>query len=104
MQVLVNHDNHVRVGEEVATRLTRLIEDSLLHYRDRITRVEMHLTDENAHKGGPADQRCVLEARLANLAPIAVTHRAEEFQLAIEGALEKLQHALQHALGKEQTH
>ena len=46
----------------------------------------------------------MLEARLANLAPIAVTHQAESLQMAFEGALEKLDRALGHAIGKLQTH
>ena len=104
MQILVNHDNHVRVGEAVSARLAGVIETSLQRYGDRVTRIEMHLTDENTHKGGAADHRCVIEARLANLAPIAVTNRAEEFQAAFEGALEKLRHALERALGKQQAY
>jgi ribosome-associated translation inhibitor RaiA len=103
MQVQVNHDNHVHVGEQVSARLAHVIEESLVHFGDRITRVEMHLSDETG-KSGAADQRCLLEARLANLQPLAVTARAEDLQRAIEGALQKLQHALRHALGKAQTH
>ena len=64
----------------------------------------MHLGDENAGKGGDSDKRCMLEARLANLAPIAVTHQAESVQLAFDGAIRKLEHALSHAVGKLQTH
>jgi ribosome-associated translation inhibitor RaiA len=104
MQVQVNHDNHVRIGEEVSERLKRVLEGSLSQFTDRITRVEMHLGDENAGKAGDSDKRCMLEARIANLAPIAVTHQAESLQLAFEGALEKLEHALNHAVGKLQTH
>jgi ribosome-associated translation inhibitor RaiA len=104
MQILVNHDNHVRVGETVSTRLAGVIRTSLQRFGDRVTRIEVHLTDENTHKGGAAEHRCMIEARLANLAPIAVTNRAEDFQMAFEGALEKLQRALEHALGKERTH
>ena len=104
MQVQVNHDNNVRIGEEVADRLTRVLESSLSQFADRITRVEMHLGDENAGKRGDSDKRCMLEARLANLAPIAVTHQAESLQMAFEGALEKLDHALGHAVGKLETH
>lgn len=104
MQVQINHDNHVRIGEEVAERLTRVLEGSLSQFADRITRVEMHLGDDNAAKAGDSDKRCMLEARLANLAPIAVTHQAESLQLAFEGALEKLERALSHAVGKLQAH
>jgi ribosome-associated translation inhibitor RaiA len=104
MQVQINHDNHVRIGEEVSERLTRVLEGSLSQFADRITRIEMHLGDENAGKAGESDKRCMLEARLANLAPIAVTHQAESLQLAFEGALDKLEHALSHAVGKLQAH
>ena len=104
MQVQINHDNHVRIGEEVSERFKRVLESSLSQFADRITRVEMHLGDGNAGKGGNSDKRCMLEARLANLAPIAVTHQAESVQLAFDGALKKLEHALSHAVGKQQTH
>ncbi len=104
MQVQINHDNHVRIGEEVSERLTRVLEGALSQFADRITRIEMHLGDENAGKSGSSDKRCMLEARVTNLAPIAVTHQAETLQLAFEGALKKLDHALSHAIGKMQTH
>ena len=103
MQVQVNHDNHVRLVEETAARLSKTVEDYLAKFADRITRVEMHLGDVNAGKGG-ADKRCMLEARMSNVAPIAVSHHAETLQLAIDGALDKLDHALRHAIGKLQTH
>jgi ribosome-associated translation inhibitor RaiA len=104
MQVQVNHDNNVRIGEEVADRLTQVLESSLSQFADRITRIEMHLGDENGGKHGESDKRCMLEARLANLAPIAVTHQAESLQMAFEGALQKLDRALGHAVGKLETH
>ena len=103
MQVQVNHDNHVRLVEDTAERLSRTVADSLAKFADRITRVEMHLGDMNAGKGG-ADKRCVLESRMANLAPIAVTHHAETWNLAIDGALERLDHAISRAIGKLETH
>src|SRR5688572_3979464 len=104
MQAQVNHDNNVRIGEEIADRLTQVTESTLTEIADRITRVAMHLGDENAGKRGDSDKRCMIEARLANLAPIAVTHQAESLQVAFEGALEKLDRALGHAIGKLETH
>jgi len=103
MQVQVNHDNHVRLVEETAERLSKTVADSLAKFADRITRVEMHLGDMNAGKGG-ADKRCVLEARMSHIAPIAVTHHAETLTLAIDGALERLDHAISRAIGKLETH
>jgi hypothetical protein len=104
MLVQVNHDSSVRIAEDTAERLSRVVEDSLSPYGERITRVEMHLADVNADKGGAMDKRCALEARAANLQPIAVTHQAQSLAVAIDGALEKLTHALSHALGKLETH
>jgi hypothetical protein len=103
MQIQVNHDNRVRLAEDTAERLSRTIEDYLSKFADRITRVEMHLGDLNGGKGG-ADKRCMLEARMSNLQPIAVTHHAETVQLAIDGALARLDHAISHAIGKRETH
>ncbi len=71
MQIQVNHDNRVRLAEDTADRLSRTVEDYLSKFADRITRVEMHLSDLNGGKGG-SDKRCMLEARMSNLQPIAV--------------------------------
>ena len=103
MQIQVNHDNHVRLVEETADRISKTVEDSLAKFAERITRVEIHLGDVNGGKGGD-DKRCMLEARVASLQPIAVTHQAETLQMAIDGALDKLDHALSNALGKQATH
>lgn len=103
MQVHVNHDNHLRLAGDTAERLSKTVEDYLSKFADRITRVEMHLADLNAGKGG-CDKRCVLEARMANMPPIAVTHTAETLQLAIDGALDRLDRALGNAIGKRETH
>lgn len=104
MHIQVNHGNHVRLGADVEQRFADIIRDTLDRFGDRITRVEMHLTDENAGKHGESDKRCMLEARMANLQPVAVNHQANSWQLAFDGALEKLEHALNHTIGKRETH
>ncbi|HVF17243.1 MAG TPA: HPF/RaiA family ribosome-associated protein [Steroidobacteraceae bacterium] len=103
MQIQINHDNHVRLGEDVEQRLAGTVRDFLDRFGDRITRVEVYMSDVNGQKGGD-DKRCLLEARLANLAPIAVSDNADSYQLAFEGALDKLEHALNHTVGKLETH
>lgn len=104
MHIQVNHGNHVRLGVDVEQRFADVIRDTLNRFGDRITRVEMHMSDENAGKGGDSDKRCLIEARLANLQPIAVSHLADSWQLAFDGALEKLEHAIGHTIGKLETH
>ena len=100
MQVHVNHDNHLRIAQDTSERLSRTIEEALVQYQQQITRVDMHLGDVNGSKHGDSDKRCLLEARVDHMAPIAVSHQAPSVQQAIDGALSKLDSALGRAIGK----
>jgi ribosome-associated translation inhibitor RaiA len=103
MQVQINHDNHVRLGADVEQRLAETVRESLNRFGDRITRVEVHMSDANGGKGGD-DKKCLLEVRMANLQPIAVSQQASTYQLAFDRALDKLTHAIGHTIGKLATH
>jgi ribosome-associated translation inhibitor RaiA len=100
MQIQINSDHHIVASPELASRIQSLVRDTLDRYSDRITRVEVHLNDLNGEKGGDNDKRCLMEARLAGLGPIDVNHEAENIELAIDGAIEKLGRAIEHKLGK----
>ena len=101
MQIQINSDHHITGSPELAGHVQALVRDTLDRYSDRITRVEVHLNDQNSGvKGGNADKRCGMEARLGGLGPIAVNHEAENLDLAINGAMEKLERAIEHKLGK----
>ena len=103
MHIEINHDNHVHIDNDFSQRLSGVIEGTLAKHTDRVTRVEVHLGDANAGKGG-GDKRCVIEVKLAGLPPMAVSHAADTMQLAIDGATEKLVHAVGHKLGKLNAH
>jgi ribosomal subunit interface protein len=100
MQIQINSDHHITGSPELARRVQALVRDTLDRYSDRITRVEVHLNDLNSIKGGSKDKRCLMEARLGGLGPVAVNHEAENLNLAIDGAMEKLERAIEHKLGK----
>lgn len=103
MQIQINSDHQINPSPELASRIQALIRDTLDRYSDRITRVEVHLNDQNSFKGGANDKRCLMEARVAGLGPIDANHEAESLQLAIDGALEKLERAIEHKLGRIAT-
>jgi ribosome-associated translation inhibitor RaiA len=63
-------------------------------FSDRITRVEVHLSDQNSDKSGQDDKRCRMEARLEGRNPTAVTHQAASLGDAVDGAADKLKRAL----------
>lgn len=101
MQILVNTDNNIRGTAELHARVSAVVEDSLGRFGDRITRVEVQLTDENSsQKTGDNDMRCALEARVAGHQPIAVTHLAPTLEEAVDGACDKLQRTLDRTLGR----
>jgi ribosome-associated translation inhibitor RaiA len=63
--------------------------------------VEVYLADQNSSaKSGNADQSCVLEARLGGLQPISVSDQGASLEQALDGAADKLQKALDRALGR----
>ena len=103
MQIQINSDHHISASPEVAGRIQSLVRDTLERYSDRITRVEVHLNDLNSVKGGGSDKRCLMEARMAGVGPIDAGHEAPTLELAIDGAMEKLERAIEHKLGRIET-
>ena len=100
MQILINADHNIKGGQSLADSVRATVEDALSRFSTRITRVEVHLTDENAAKSGGNDKRCVMEARLEGHPPVAVTEHAATVGQAIDGAAERLVHLLERTLGR----
>ncbi|HEX5458457.1 MAG TPA: HPF/RaiA family ribosome-associated protein [Steroidobacteraceae bacterium] len=100
MQVLVNSDHHIVGGEDLTERVQGVVEGRLDRFAGRITRVEVHLNDLNGSKLGERDKRCMMEARIGGMKPIAVSHEAPTVTEAIHVAADKLERAIAHTLGK----
>lgn len=100
MIIQINSDGHVDGNVNVIVEVEEKVQRALERHVDRITRVEVHLNDENGHKNGQDDQRCVMEARLNGLPPIAVTHKAATMPQALDGAIERLRNAIANQLGR----
>jgi ribosome-associated translation inhibitor RaiA len=100
MQILINADNHIKGGDSATEQVQSIVAAAVERFESRITRIEVHLSDTNGPKHGAREKRTVIEARVGGLRPIAVSHEAPNLLEALEGAAEKLQHALEHALGR----
>jgi hypothetical protein len=100
MQILVNTDSHVGAVPDLVEWVRDEISQSLSRFSQRVTRVEVHLSDQNADRGGAADMRCALEARPAGRAPIAVTHTAATVEEACRGAVSKMRNLLDASFGR----
>ncbi|MCQ4286550.1 HPF/RaiA family ribosome-associated protein [Pseudomonas stutzeri] len=99
MHVQVN-SQHVPSSVELHEWVGSTVEERLERFDDFLTRVEVHISDENAQKAGADDKRCQIEARPKGHQAVSVTHKAESLQLAVDGAAEKMRHALEHLVGK----
>ena len=64
MQVQINTGHNIDGHETLLARFRHVVESALIRFSDRVTRVEVHLSDENGQKSGPDDKRCMIEARL----------------------------------------
>lgn len=100
MKIQVNTDPGIAGHAARVEGVSRIVAHALARFSEHITRVEVHLSDENGAKSGPLDQRCMLEARLQGRQPVAVTEHAASQGQALHGAAEKLTHLLEHTLGR----
>lgn len=100
MQFQFNTGYGVDGTEAWGAEVEEAMRSALGHWTSHLTRIEVHLRDENAGKGGESDKRCEIEARIAGRPPLSVTDAAAGFEQAIHGATTKLEHALRHAVGK----
>ena len=104
MTIQFNTDGSIKVSEKQREPLIALISEELSRFAHQITRVEVHLSDENGPKHGKDDMRCLIEARLEGLKPIAVTCIANTHQQAVEGAVEKLRTSIETTIGRLRNH
>ena len=100
MQVLVNSDNHIEASLALMTDVRSRVKHKMRRFEDHLTRIEVHLNDENGHKHGAQDKRCQVEARLKGRDPVSVTHNADTLHLAIDGAVDKLSTVLERNISK----
>jgi hypothetical protein len=100
VQVEVTTDRAVEGGDELIGEVEAEVGTALSRFSERLTRVEVHLGDENAGKHGADDKRCTLEARPTGQQPVAVTHHAATSAEALRGALQKLQNLLESRFGR----
>lgn len=104
MKIQLNTDAHVDGSEALATRVSATVEQALARFSEHVTRVEVHLSDENGGKNGQQDQRCMLEARFEGRQPVAVTEHAATQEQAVHGAAQKLARLLDSTLGRLNEH
>ncbi|MBL7719612.1 MAG: HPF/RaiA family ribosome-associated protein [Flavipsychrobacter sp.] len=88
MIVQINTDNNAHLSEGSREQFTETIKSDLNRFAEHLTRVEVHFSDENGPKDGTDDKKCLLEARLEGLQPIAASANGRDFSSALDAALD----------------
>jgi hypothetical protein len=101
MHIEISTDGNIEGRETLATQIKVTVEETFDRFSDRITRVEVHVSDANSHKSGQDDKHCMIEARLEGRQPTAVNHRAATLEEAVDGAARKMKKSIESTLGRE---
>lgn len=104
MTILINTDNNLSIHEAFGNELEESIAQELSRFSDHITRLEVHLSDENGFKDELNDKRCLMEARLEGRQPIAATGLGDTYESAVDSAVVKLKSSLNTIMGKLRNH
>jgi ribosome-associated translation inhibitor RaiA len=103
MQIQVHAGNRVGGGGALIETVTGMMQTALTRFASHVTRVDVHMSDENGSKGG-RDKRCVVEAHMEGRKPVAVADNAETTKQAVQGAIDKLVRMLDSTVGKMREH
>jgi len=100
MHIEINTDSNIRNDESVERHVRQTLDGALTRFAEQVTRIQVHLHDRNADKGGARDKHCLLEAKVEGRPPLAASDDADTLAAAISGAAKKLQRRLDHDLGR----
>ena len=103
MTIQFNTDHNIHGTEALREPLIAAISDTLSRFSTHITRLEVHLTDQNGNKDGENDIRCMIEARMEGKQPVAVNFDSDTPEQAVEGAIDLLEELLDTMLDRDHS-
>ncbi|MFT5581646.1 MAG: ribosome-associated translation inhibitor RaiA [Psychromonas sp.] len=104
MTIQINTDKTLTGENRSSDFFKSQITEALERFASHITRVEVHLKDENGKKEGFNKITCLLEARLEGRQPIAISNQADTIDQAVTGSIDKIKTAIESIIGKTQNH
>jgi hypothetical protein len=100
MKTQINSDRSIKVSAGLVRFVGTEVDRTLDRFAARVTRLELHLSDVNSHRGGDSDKQCLVEARPAGLRPVSVTATAASVDVAVVRALKKMRRSLTTVFGR----
>jgi len=100
MQIQISSDKNISMHSKLSNLIESDLHRILNRFKDEITRVEVHLSDENGDKSGAQDKRCRLEVRPKRHQSLAVTNDSSDIPTSVTGAASKMQRLLISTFGR----
>ena len=100
MEILINTDHNIEGTAQMRAYFQEQIETQFERFREHLSRIEVKISDENGDKKRENDKRCVLEARIKGMQPIAVTSFGNTVEKAFNTAADKMKTSLDSTIGK----
>ncbi|MEU4673386.1 HPF/RaiA family ribosome-associated protein [Amycolatopsis sp. NPDC023774] len=104
MQIQISTDRNLHGDAELIQGFETELESKLARFSDRLTRLDVHLSDEMGGGTDGEDLRCVIEAFPVAREPVVVTNRAGSVDAAFNGAVSRIEHVLTTLFGRTSHH
>jgi ribosome-associated translation inhibitor RaiA len=105
MVIQFDTPHSIKANDAFKAPLIEILNEKLDRFDRHVSRLEVHLSDENGHKNGVNDKRCLLEAHIAGMPHVVVTDHANSYEQAVDGAAQKLIGSLNSIHGRlEHSH
>jgi ribosome-associated translation inhibitor RaiA len=99
MQIQLNSAQGVSMSPALEEHINKQLQSVDRRFGERLTRIEVYLTDVNGPKGG-VNKRCKLEARPRGGDPLMAELLHEDAYDAVTGAVKRLETVLSNHFGK----
>ena len=100
MEILINTDKNIEGSAAMRAYFQEEIKSQFERFSDHLSRIEVKISDENGDKKSENDKRCVLEARIKGMQPLAVTSFGNTVEKAFSTAADKMKTSLDSTMGK----
>lgn len=96
------HSRSIELTEAIREWANRRVLFAVGQFGTRVRSVSVRLSDENGPKGG-ADQRCLMEARIASAGSVVAEVQDPDLYTAISRAADRLGRRVRTELDREKT-
>jgi hypothetical protein len=89
MKVQINTDKNIEGNERLEDYYTEELKKEFSHFDYKITRIEVHFSEETDKQFAADNKRCLLEFRLEKMDPLVVTAYSQTIEKAFDAAVIK---------------